>query len=74
MCINNHNIETFQQRFSPYTHTHTYLRTPSRKLELAHTRTHTHILAGAHTNNTYTRKRAYKHNKLRHVDNAKGSD
>ena len=45
MCINDLSIKTFQQTFSPYTHTHarmhthtrTYLHTHSRKLE------HTHI-------------------------------
>ena len=34
ICINNHNIRTFQQRFSPYTHTQPHTHT--------HTHTHTH--------------------------------
>ena len=48
LCINNLSFKTFQQRFSPYTHTHseththtrTYPRTHSRKLEHTHTRAH----------------------------------
>ena len=48
LCINNLSIKTFQQRFSPYTHTHsythtytrTYPRTHSSKLEHTHTRAH----------------------------------
>ena len=29
VCINNHNIKTFQQIFSPYTHTHTHTHVPT---------------------------------------------
>ena len=43
MCINNHNIKTLQQRFSPYTHTHA--RTHTRTHARTHTRTHTHTHA-----------------------------
>ena len=57
ICINNHNIRTFQQRFSPYTHTqphpHTHTHVPTHALTQVRPRSHTH----AHP---HTRGRAHK--------------
>ena len=48
MCINNLSIKTFQQTFSPYTHTHAHTHTHA----LAHTHVPTHAL---------TQTRAHSH-------------
>ena len=58
LCINNLSIKTFQQTFSPYTHTHA--RTHARTHTRTHTHTHTHARTYAHAR-TPTRTHTHTH-------------
>ena len=58
MCINNNNIKTFRQRFSPYTYTHTHTH--------ARTRAHTCTYARTHAkSNTLTHARTPTYSRVR---------